>query len=329
MFIPHIASNNVNKDIILEKVSVLIPVYNSEKTIGIVCKRLNETFEDIDFEIVLVNDASRDRSAQVCEELSQEYPETITYVELSRNFGEHNAVMAGLSYVTGNYCIIMDDDLQNPPEEAKKLLAEIIKGYDVVYSQYTKKKDPIFRRIGSKFNDFVANHVINKPSGLYLSSFKCISRFLINEIIKYEGQDPYIDGIILRSTDKVGVVQVVHENRAHGESGYTMKKLISLWASMTLNFSLIPLRIIGVAGFVLTTISFFYSINHLFFDDPIGSLTDHQSIMSVIMILFGLLFTSIALTAEYIGRIYLSINKQPQFIVRRHYLSHNSSTATR
>jgi glycosyltransferase involved in cell wall biosynthesis len=301
----------------MEKVCVLIPVYNSERTIYKLCNDLMQVFADkMNFKIVLVNDGSRDSSGSICRQLHDEYPGLVTYLELSRNFGEHNALMAGLHYVTGDYCIMMDDDLQNPPLEARKLIDEIRKGYDVVYTYSKQRHDPLLRKMGSFFNDKVATLVMKKPSGLYLSSFKIINRFLINEIIKYDGQSPYIDGIIMRSTDRIGSVLVEQQLRRFGQSGYTLSKLVSLWGSMALNFSLIPLRLIGGLGAILTVSSVTFAIHRRFFDAPFDPLTDLEVLMTVLLLLGGLLFFSIALLAEYIGRMYLFMNKQPQYIVR-------------
>ncbi len=301
----------------MEKICVLIPVYNSEHTIYDVCSSLIRVFLDnMNFKIVLVDDGSRDRSSQICKQLFNKYPGQITYVELARNFGEHNALMAGLHYVTGDYCIMMDDDLQNPPQEVSKLLDEILKGYDVVYSQPEERQYPLLRRVGSYFNDRIATLVMNKPPELYLSSFKIINRFLINEIIKCDGHDPYIDGIILRSTNRVGSVLVEQYPRLHGQSGYTLRKLVSLWGSMALNFSLIPLRMIGGLGALLTICSLAFALHRRFLDAPYDALTDFELIMTVMLFLIGLVFFSIALLAEYIGRMYLFMNKQPQYIVR-------------
>jgi undecaprenyl-phosphate 4-deoxy-4-formamido-L-arabinose transferase len=301
----------------MERVCVLIPVYNSEKTIYKLCTDLMQVFEDqSNFKIVLVNDGSKDSSDSICRQLYSEYSGLVTYVELSRNFGEHNALMAGLHYVTGDYCIMMDDDLQNPPQEARKLIEEIRKGYDVVYTYCKKRQDPLFRRLGSYFNDKVASLVMNKPSGLYLSSFKIINKFLINEIIKYDGQSPYIDGIIMRSTNRIGSVLVEQQLRRYGQSGYTLSKLLSLWGSMALNFSLIPLRLIGCLGAILTISSVVFAIHRRFFDAPYDPLTDFEILMTALLLLGGLLFFSIALMAEYIGRMSLFMNKQPQYIVR-------------
>ena len=302
----------------MQKISVLIPVYNSEKTICDLCKTIIRVLGlRSDFEIVLVNDGSADSSWQVCQELCDEYPGIVNYFELSRNFGEHNALMAGLAQVTGDYCIMMDDDFQNSPEDICTLIKEISKGYDVVYTYSSGRQDPLFRRWGSKLNDIAAKIVLRKPPGLYLSSFKIVNRFIIDEIIKYDGQNPYIDGIILRSTDRIGSVSVSHNARQNGSSGYTLSKLISLWASMVLSFSLIPLRIIGVLGLFISSGALIYFVDRLYFDDPIGALTDYQYLIAIIVMLFGLMFLCFALLAEYVGRIYLSVNKQPQYILRK------------
>lgn len=301
----------------MNNTSVLIPVYNSEKTIADLCNYLMQLFAaETDFQIVLVNDGSCDNSGQICRQLRNCHPEVVTYVELSRNFGEHNALMAGLHYVTGEYCVMLDDDFQNPPEEARKLTEEIRKGFDVVYTRFPEKKDSLFRRLGSYFNDRVASMVLKKPSGLYLSSYKCINRFLIDEVIKFDGQDPYIDGIILRSTNRISSVQVTHRPRKEGQSGYTLRKLVALWSSMVLNFSMIPLRIIGIMGLLLTISSLLYAGHRRFFDAPFDSLTEQEWLMTVLLFLVGLIFFSIALLAEYVGRTYLFMNKQPQYLVR-------------
>lgn len=276
-----------------------------------------QVFSDkINFKLVLVNDGSKDTSGDICKQLSKDFSGRVTYVELSRNFGEHNALMAGLHYVTGDFCIMMDDDMQNPPLEARKLIGEIVKGYDVVYARPKDRKYSLPRRLGSYFNDRVATIVMNKPPGLYLSSFKIINRFLINEIIKFDGQNPYIDGIILRSTDRVGSVLVEQNLRRHGQSGYTMAKLLSLWGSMVLNFSLMPLRLIGFLGAVLSFGSFAFALHRRFLDAPYDALTAFECLMTALLLLVGLVLFSIAMLAEYIGRMYLFMNKQPQYIVR-------------
>ena len=199
---------------------------------------------------MLVNDGSKDNSHQVCEEIFHKYPNVVTYLRLARNFGEHNAVMAGLRHAVGDYAVIMDDDFQNPPEEVTRLVQEAERGdFDVVYSFYDEKKHNWFRNLGSTFNGWVAHFMLNKPKGLYLSSFKCLNRFLIREIVKYDAPFPYIDGLILSLTDNIGTVRVRHNERSQGRSGYTFRKLVRLWLSMFVNFSIMPLRLSLIMGF--------------------------------------------------------------------------------
>jgi undecaprenyl-phosphate 4-deoxy-4-formamido-L-arabinose transferase len=297
--------------------SFLIPVFNGELTITALINNLIDEFAPTTkLEIVLVNDGSRDNSAEICKNLQCLYPEVITYIELTRNFGEHNALIAGLSVVTGDYCITMDDDLQNPPEESWKLINEIQKGYDVVYSYFDKKQDAFFRNMGSKFHNKMASIVLKKPTDLYLSSYKIMNRIVVNEIIKFTGPDPYIDGIILRTTNRIGKVKVAHYPRMQGKSGYNIIKLISLWGNMMLNYSLIPLRIIGLIGMITVLYSVYFGIERFFFEEPYYDITDHQAVILSIFSLIGLLFISIALLSEYIGRTHLLLNVQPQYIIR-------------
>ena len=191
------------------KLSICIPVYNGADTITKLTDKLQETFKnkDFDIEIVMANDGSRDNSSEVCQNLVKKY-DNVKFIDLRRNSGEHNAVMCTLNYCTGDYAAIIDDDLQNPPEEIIKMLDEIQKGYDVVYSKYHIKKHHWFRNFGSKVNDIFATWLLEKPKNLYLCSFKIINRETINEIIKYKGPFPYIDGLILRCTNNISSVYV-------------------------------------------------------------------------------------------------------------------------
>ncbi|MEK7850493.1 MAG: glycosyltransferase family 2 protein [Deltaproteobacteria bacterium] len=301
----------------MTKLSIVIPVYNSEKSIGPLCERLIELYSKIfKLEIVLVNDYSKDNSDGVCKRLQSEHSAIITYIRLSRNFGEHNAVMAGLNYATGDYCVIMDDDLQNPPEEVVKLLDKIMKGYDVVYTRYSSKKHNIFRNLGSRFNDKVANMLLKKPVDLYLSSFKIINRFVVNEIIKYTGPDPYIDGIILRTTRNISSVDVGHEERRVGKSGYSLGKLISIWGNTVVSFSLLPLRLLGLIGFLMvSTGSIYGAIKYIWGNEPFA-LTEFETIVSFGFFFRGILLMATGLVGEYVGRIYLFLNREPQFVIR-------------
>jgi undecaprenyl-phosphate 4-deoxy-4-formamido-L-arabinose transferase len=301
------------------RLSIVIPVYNSEKTIESLCNTLIHLYGNrFNLEIVLVNDYSRDSSHLICRRLNETYGDTITYIRLSRNFGEHSAVMAGLNNVTGDLCVIMDDDFQNPPEEIVRLVDKIENGYDVVYTRYSDKKDSLFRNFGSRFNDKMANFILKKPADLYLSSFKIMNRFLINEIIKYTGPDPYIDAIILRSTANIGTVEVRHDERKHGKSGYTFGKLVSLWGNMVVSYSLIPLRILGIIGFIMASFGVYMGGATLLDyvlprgEDP----SEYETLTAVTAFFRGFQLLAISVVGEYVGRTYLSLNSDPQFIIR-------------
>lgn len=306
----------------MKNISIVIPVYNAEKTIESLCKTLIDLYSERYFlEIVLVNDNSRDSTDIICRRLHETFREIVTYIRLARNFSEHNAVMAGLNSARGDLCVIMDDDFQNPPEEVDRLIAEADKGYDVVYTEYPEKKDSFFRNMGSIFNDRMANIILHKPAGLYLSSFKIMNRFLVDEVIKYTGPDPYIDAIILRSTSSISSIIVRHDKRQHGESGYTFRKLVSLWGNMVLSYSLIPLRILGIVGMVMTIVGVYVAGGALL-DDLLPSRVDPteiQMLTAITTFFRGLQMLAISVVGEYIGRIYLSLNSDPQFVVREKF----------
>ncbi|WP_457619047.1 glycosyltransferase family 2 protein [Lutibacter sp.] len=301
------------------KLSVIIPVYNGAKTIEALVENLeNELASKFNLELVLVNDGSpSDNSATVCETLTHN-KEWIKFIDLSGNFGEHNAVMAGLNYCTGDMAVIIDDDFQNPPSEIIKLVEELNQGYDVVYSYYQKKQHSFLRNLGSKFNDLIANTLIQKPKKLYLSSFKAINRFVINEIIKYKGPYPYIDGLILRFTRNYSTVLVKHNAREEGKSGYTIHKLISLWLNMFTNFSILPLRIATILGFVVAILGLLAAIVFILQKLQNPALpAGWTSIIVTLLMISGVQLFTIGMLGEYLGRLFLKDNGNPQFVVRR------------
>lgn len=298
------------------RLSIVIPVYNAAATIA---RLVDEVFVHCGSflqEIILVNDCSSDNSADVCNMLAERYSNVIA-ISLRKNSGEHNAVMCGLNYVTGDCVAIMDDDFQNPPTEIYKLYEEIQKGYDVVYSRYEDKRHSFFRNAGSWFNNLIAGWLIDRPHGLYLSSFKIIHRDLVSEIIKYKGPFPYIDGLILRSTSSISTVTVHHANRTYGKSNYNMPRLVSLYLNMFVNFSIRPLRILifmGLALFivgVLLLIAFVIeklSNPHI----PIG----WTAIATLIITFSGFQILFLGLMGEYVGKQYLDQNSTPQWVIK-------------
>lgn len=304
------------------KVSIVIPVYNGADSIGRLSEELIAALNGkYRLEIVLVNDSSPDNSEEVCQELYAKHPEIVRFYSLAKNVGEHNAVMAGLNQAGGDYMVIMDDDFQNPISEVIKMLEHAIKsGCDVTYSYYRKKKHSLFRNMGSRLNDKVANIMLKKPKDLYLSSFKVLNRFIVDEIVKYDLPYPYIDGLILRCTDKITRLEVEHRERRAGRSGYTLTKLIRLWLNMFTNFSILPLRAAFIMGSVISLLGFIFAAVTLIEkfsnpDMPLG----YTSIIIGVVIFAGIQLVSLGLIGEYVGRIFLSQNKKPQYTIRKRF----------
>jgi undecaprenyl-phosphate 4-deoxy-4-formamido-L-arabinose transferase len=301
------------------ELSLVIPVYNGSRTIGPLVERIAAIFASTSFEIVLVNDGSGDDSETVCTKLAEKFPQSTMLVQLSRNFGEHNAVLAGLSQSHGKYVAVLDDDGQNPPEEVVPMLEELKrKNYDVVYGHYIDKQHSWFRNSGSRFNDRMATLMLDKPKDLYLSSFKVMNRFVVNEIIKYRGPFPYIDGLIYRVTRRIGQIPVEHRANISGPSRYTFRKLVRLWLNMFLNFSVKPLRLSVYVGLLASCLSVLALIG-IFVDKvwiepgwPVGIPT----VLASIVFFSGIQLLILGLIGEYLGRLYLDHTGTPQYIVR-------------
>jgi glycosyltransferase involved in cell wall biosynthesis len=297
--------------------SVVIPVYNGARTIGELVHALAAIDIPGGLEVVLVNDGSSDDSLAVCRALVAEKIVPVTLLNLSRNFGEHNAVMAGLRAAKGDFIVTMDDDLQNPPSEVKKLFEYTRDGgFDVVYTRYEAKQHEGWRNLGSRFNGFVADQLLAKPKGLYLSSFRCISAFVVREVTRYTGPFPYVDGLILQTTQTIGRLTVMHLPRAEGRSNYTMRRLIRLWMNMALSFSILPLRVATLLGFMLGGLGVLgfvaVLIEAMTGAPPIG----WSSTVSLILILSGCQLMMLGIVGEYVGRLFVTINGRPQAIVR-------------
>jgi glycosyltransferase involved in cell wall biosynthesis len=268
-------------------------------------------------EIVLVYDGSPDGSLAVCRELARTLPVPITVVEHARNFGEHNAVMTGLRQARGAHIITMDDDLQNPPSEVQRLLEYAqSSGKEVVYTYYEAKQHAVWRNLGSRFTNRVADFVLDKPKGLYLSSFRCISAFVAQQVVRYGGPFPYIDGLIMQSTQSIGRLAVQHLPRAAGRSNYTMRRLVRLWLNMFVNFSVMPLRISTLTGLCLSALgaagAVYTAAETLFVGTPPG----YGAIMVAVLLLSGVQLLILGIVGEYLGRLYLTANGKPQAIVK-------------
>lgn len=306
------------------QLSVIIPVYNSERTIVPLVECLIAELAACSFEIVLVNDGSRDDSEEICESLALSYEE-VQFVSLRKNFGEFHAVMCGLNHVRGDYCVIIDDDFQNPPQEILKLVREAQQGnYDVVYSQYAKKEHARFRNVGSWLVNRVTTWLLQKPSDLYLSSFKLLRKEVVQEIIRYKGPYPYVDGLIFRTTRNVGRVFVHHEKRQEGGSNYTLKRLISLFMTIIFGYSVKPLRLLTTLGILLMTLSTIAGVAEVVNATLTQHLpeTDHLIWLTVCLV-GGIQLLGMGLLGEYIGRLFMMQSGLPQYVVKSEHFNYD------
>jgi len=242
----------------------------------------------------------------------------VTYVEHARNFGEHNAVMTGLRHVRGAYVITMDDDLQNPPEEVVRLYDHARLGqWDVVYTRYAVKQHAGWRNLGSRFANAVADRLLDKPKGLYLSSFRCMSALVVQSVTRYQGPYPYVDGLIMQVTQRIDSIEVRHLPRIEGRSNYNLTRLVRLWLNLATSFSLAPLRLAIFAGVfmaLLGTVGAVATIAEALIlrDTPSG----WASTMTVILLVAGVQSMILGVLGEYVGRTFLSANGKPQGAVR-------------
>jgi undecaprenyl-phosphate 4-deoxy-4-formamido-L-arabinose transferase len=297
--------------------SVVIPVYNGARTVGALVDALAGLTIRGGHEVVLVNDGSPDDSEAVCRALAERADIPVTFVNLARNFGEHNAVMAGLSYARGDYVITMDDDLQNPPEEVARLLEHTRDNdLDVVYTRYRTKQHAAWRNLGSRFANWAANMVLEKPKDLYLSSFRCVSAFVVENVLRYGGPYPYIDGLILQVTRRVGSLEVQHLPRAEGRSNYTLRRLVRLWLNMFVNFSIIPLRFSALMGFLTSIIGLSWAVFTIIEAIRGRPPEGWASLMVAVLLLSGVQLMLLGVVGEYVGRVFLTANGKPQYVVR-------------
>lgn len=299
------------------ELSIVVPVYNGEKSVGALVEALSRLEVPGGLEIVLVNDGSPDDSLRVCRELLAGARVPMTLVDLARNFGEHNAVMAGLRQARGAYIITMDDDLQNPPSEVVRLWRHAKDSdLDVVYTFYAQKQHAWWRNLGSRFTNWCADVLIDKPKGVYLSSFRCMSAFAVEQVLRYEGPFPYVDGQLMQVTQRIGRLQVEHLARQEGRSNYTLRRLIRLWLNMFLNFSVMPLRISAMLGLAFAAVGLLVAaiviVEAILTDTPPG----YASLMAAFLVVSGVQLVGLGMIGEYLGRLYLLSNRKPQSIVR-------------
>jgi glycosyltransferase involved in cell wall biosynthesis len=239
-------------------------------------------------------------------------------IQLMRNYGQHNALMCGLGQVRGEVVVTMDDDLQNPPEEVIRLYDHARLGnWDVVYTRYGVKQHAGWRNLGSRFANAAADHLLDKPKGLYLSSFRCMSKLVVQSVTRYQGPYPYVDGLIMQVTQRIDSIEVRHLPRAEGRSNYNLTRLVRLWLNLATSFSLAPLRLAIYAGLFMAMLGTIGAVATMaealiMRNTPSG----WASTMIVILLVAGVQSMILGVLGEYVGRTFLSANGKPQGTVR-------------
>ena len=277
----------------MKKISFVIPCYRSEHTLPHVIAEIQEkmqTMERYQYDIFLVNDCSPDDTLGTIRKLCQAH-DNIRGIDFAKNFGQHSALMAGLRHSDGDYVVCLDDDGQTPANEVDRLIDKLEEGYDAVYAKYDHKQHSAFRNLGSKVNERMTRSMLGKPAEIYISSYFAVKRFVVEDMIRYENSYPYIIGLVLRATRNIVNVTVNHREREEGTSGYTFKKLFALWFNGFTAFSVKPLRIATALGGI-------------------------SSLMSALVFFGGMIMLMLGLIGEYIGRIYISLNNSPQYVIR-------------
>lgn len=302
------------------KLSLVIPVYGSELVLPELVSQIQKVLaglQDIrgNYEIIFVCDQSPDNSWRVIQGLSTDHPQ-VHGILLRMNAGQHNALMAGFAKARGEIIVTMDDDLQHSPGDIPKLITEINKGHDVAYARFKERNHALWKIAGSRFNNLVAGYLMHKPRDLYLSPFRAMKAAIRDDILRYRGPFVYVDGLILSVTRNIASVDVEHHDRYAGDGRYGLRKSISLWLKMATNFSIVPLRLTSLLGLFFSGLGFIlaillviqkFTLNLM----PIG----WSSLIVTILIIGGVQLLALGMIGEYLGRVLLTINSRPQYVI--------------
>ena len=300
--------------------SFVIPCYGSENTIEFVTREIIDTVSTrngFDYEIICINDQSPDCVLDKLITLAGG-DHRIKVIDLAKNFGKHSAVMAGLSAVTGDFIVSLDDDGQCPVDHLWELIDPLLAGKaDISMAEYPKKKQATWKNFGSRINSLMSRILIKKPKDLQFSNFFVMKDFIVQEILRYENPYPYLEGLILRTTNRILGVRMEERDRVAGEGHFTFIKSLSLWINGFTAFSVVPLRVSSFIGAICALIGFVYGaiviVRKLILPDiSVG----WSSIVSILLFVGGLIMLMLGMIGEYIGRIYISLNNSPQYVIR-------------
>ena len=297
--------------------SVIVPVFNSENTLEELFSRIRQLFESEhkNYEVIFVDDGSIDRSWEVLESLKEKNPGTVTAIQLSQNYGQHNATFCGFSFAKGDFMITIDDDLQNPPEEILKLIRRSEEtNLDVIYGVYAKKQHSFARNVATGMVKTTSKLVSERSSKV--SSFRLIKKSLIDKILSHNHHFIIIDEILGWYTSDIDYVPVDHLKRASGKSTYSPGKLFRFASNIIFHYTNLPLQIMIYGGLIVSIGTFYLGvqsmINKLFFDIPIG----YTAIIVTISFSTSIIVFCLGIIGSYISRIYHVQNQKPPYMVK-------------
>jgi len=299
--------------------SIVVPVFNSEATLKELNDQIHAVFQELkaSFEIIFIEDGSKDNSWKMLTEIKSATPGTVTAIKLAKNFGQHNATFCGLNFAKGKMIITIDDDLQILPEEIKKIIACYqTSDSDLVYGCFQNKKHSLFRNIGSKLVKRSAKFFNDYPGEG--SSFRLFSNELAKKILSHSQNFVFIDELLLWYTDNISFVKVDHRPSLNNHSGYTKTKLFQLTANLVIYYSILPLRLMTWGGFIFSVLSFlaglFYLVKKFVFHHAAQGYT---SIIVTILFSTSIIIFSLGIIGEYLNRIYMVQNKKPPYSVKK------------
>ena len=302
------------------KLSFIIPCYGSEKTVGLVIDEIDKVVSQnskYDYEVIAVNDHSPDNVWKVLKDIAKNNSK-VKLINLAKNMNRPGALMAGMSETTGDYIILMDDDGQCPMESLWKLIEPLENGHDVSIAKYPTYKQSKFKSFGTIVNRKMTEIVMEKPKDLSFTNFSALKRYIVDEITKYKNPYPYLTGLLLRTTSDIVNVEMEERERITGSTNFTFKKMLNLWINGFTAFSIKPLRISTVAGIIIAALGFIYGIYIIIHKLIVHTtvLQGYSSLMAVMLFIGGIIMMMLGMIGEYIGRIYISINNSPQYVIK-------------
>lgn len=304
----------------MKKLSFIIPCYRSEDTIRPVIDEIVSVVEsnhNYTYEIICINDCSPDNVFEVLKDIATNNHH-VKVINLAKNMNKPGAEMAGLSKVSGDYVVFLDDDGQCPIPNIWKMIDKLDEGYDACFAKYTEYKQSLFKNFGTIVNRKMTEYVIGKPKEVTFTNFAVIKRYIIDEMVKYKNPYPYMEGILLGITRNITNIPMEERKRMEGTSTFTFKKLLGLWLNGFTAFSIKPLRLSSIIGVIIALLGFIYGLIMIIkkIINPLYIVEGYTSLIAILLFVSGIIMILLGMIGEYVGRIYICLNNTPQYVIK-------------